>query len=151
VDVLQAGLPESVVGFSASGDARTGARESSEGRAHVATREYVAKDKSALRIKITDTAEIASLRESLREQLTVMGQGSSGNQTGALIAGHPGVVAYDKPRRLSRAVMLVRGRFLVEAMVRDTDHSAAAREALEKLPVTALPKDEKSSGKNKQP
>jgi hypothetical protein len=78
------------------------------------------------------------LRVGFRDQLLVVADEAGGNQRVEIIDGSLGLVAYHPQERVSRAALLVRERFLVELIARDTDDPDAAKQALAALRVDTL-------------
>jgi hypothetical protein len=129
-------LPDTLLDFRAKSPAVAGGR-TTETTAPVAVREYASGGKT-LRLKVSDTANAPALRASLDERLLVVGGEASGHQQGAIIAGAPGVEAFHGKARVSRAVVLARGRFLVEAIVRETDAPDDGRRVIEAMKLNAI-------------
>jgi hypothetical protein len=68
---------------------------------------------------------------------------ASGNQQGVVLERNVGVNAFRPDARAARAALLVRGRFLVEVMVRNTDDAQDALLVLKSLDLDALPTSER--------
>lgn len=129
---LGAALPDQLGSFKARAPSAVAQRTNGEADTQIAVREYDGGTRNA-RIKITDTANVPALRASLDERLLVVSGAGSGNQHGAVIAGAPGIEAFHEKARISRAVALLQGRYLVEIIVRETDEAGDARKLLEAI------------------
>ena len=119
-------------------------RKLGEASIPVATREY-RDGRKALRVKITDTSQAASIRQQFTEQLLQVGNEVAGNQRGVVLGGAPAVQSFYPKRRTSRAVLLVGARYLIEIEVDDTaaaDDAAKVAQALNLQPLSG-----KSAGK----
>lgn len=112
-------LPDTLDDYAAMGPARTGTTPGQLGEATVASRQYK-QGKAILNLKVTDTAHAPQLRADFVPQLTSIGNLPTGEQTGALEDDIPGVRAYHASVNASRAIALIGGRFLVEALVDNT-------------------------------
>lgn len=135
---LAEALPKKVGAYVADEAVHSGTTPAMAGTATVAARSYRAGE-SVMNAKITDTADAPDLRRALAEQLTLLGNAPSGHQRGYLEGDVAGVLAYHEAARASRAMALVRGRFLVEVMVDKTesrDIAWSAIKALDEKPLT---------------
>jgi hypothetical protein len=134
---LGASLASKVGAFAGQGAPSLATREVRELRVPVAVREYTS-GKRRLRIKITDTTDLPAVRQELVDQLTQIGDVTTGNQHGLVLRGMPAITAYHEQTRISRASLLAGGRYLVEIMVHDTDGAEDALRAAEGLSLGSL-------------
>jgi hypothetical protein len=135
--VLAKVLSDRVGAYAAKAAVSIDSREAGDVNIVIATREYTGPSGS-LYLKISDTASAVPLRTGFRDMLLVEADEGGGFQRAEILDGALGLVAFHPRERVSRAMTLVRQRFLVESIARDTDDAAAAKDALTALRLEAL-------------
>jgi hypothetical protein len=134
---LGASLASKLGAFAGKGAPSLATRDVRELRVPVVVREYTS-GKRRLRVKITDTTDLPAVRQELVDQLTQIGDATTGNQHGLVLRGIPAIAAYHEHGRISRASLLAGGRYLVEIMVHDTDAAEDALRVAEAMNLGAL-------------
>lgn len=134
---LSRALPKKVGRFSAEGKPTAGKREASGGEWCVVQGVYKRADRT-LRLKLTDAGRLPQLRKTIGESLTLVGNQATGNQRGLLIAGKPALASYDERRKVSRAVVVAGGRYVLELTLQGAESADEAAKAAESIDLAKL-------------
>ena len=118
--------------LTAEGDPSSTIREGGESKLAVSARNYSDGDKS-VRVKITDTALLPNARRVVSNRLLLVGNDTVGQERGLFVRGYPGVLAHFEDQKVSRATVLVDGRYLIQVMVRDAGGPDEALQIIEQL------------------
>lgn len=132
-----AAAPDALAGFGAPEPAKPVTKTVGTASVPSVQRTYQAGERS-LRLRVTDTLAMPTMREKFAQRLTTLGNDASGNQRGRVVGEHVVMHAYQADRKRSRASMFVDGRFLIEADVRGTSEADDAIRVLEAVPLGAL-------------
>jgi hypothetical protein len=137
-DKLLAGVLRDRLGkLEADGKVGTAVSEGSASKLAVAARNYKSGDKTAL-LKITDTALLAGARRTVAGKLLLLGNAAVGHERGLFVRNYPAVLAHFDDQRLSRASMVVGGRYLVQISISNASDPEEALRVLELLDWSKL-------------
>lgn len=118
--------------LTAEGDASSTVREGDDARLAVSARNY--KDGSkTVRVKVTDTALLPKARRVVSNRLLLLGNDTVGQERGVFVRGYPGVLAHFDDQKVSRATVIVNGRYLIQVMVRGASAPDEALKVIEQL------------------